>query len=236
MTRSRLSKRLERQSQKTFLLSILGIAFIVFALIKFGMPLLINFSLLLTGKDTGDFKSQNSASFVPPPVLDPLFDATNSAQIKISGKATKDETIKLYVNGELTDNVKVKDDNGFEFKNVTLKDGENSIRTKAQRENKEESDFSQQIIVVYKKDSPSLTIDSPSDGQSFLKDENSVNVSGKTDLEAKVTVNDFWAIVDDLGQFSYNLSLKIGENQIKIVATDIAGNKTQKEIKVSYSP
>lgn len=236
MTRSRLSRKLERQSQKTFLLSILGIAVIVFVLIKFGMPMLINFSLLLTGKDTAVFKSKNSASFVPPPVLDPLFDATNSAQINISGKASKDETIKLYVNGELIDKIKANDDNTFEFKNVALKDGENSIRTKAQRENKEESDFSQQIIVVYKKDPPSLTIDSPSDGQSFSKDENSANVSGKTDSSTKVTINDFWAIVDDTGNFSYNLSLKEGENQIKIVTTDIAGNKTQKEIKVNYSP
>lgn len=236
MNRSRLSRRIEKQSQKTFLLSILGIALIVFALIKFGMPLLINFSLLLAGKDTTDFKSQNSASFVPPPVLDPLFDATNSAEISISGKANKDETVKLYVNGELADNVKVKDDNGFEFKNVVLKDGENSIRTKAQKDNKEESDFSKETIVIYKKEPPILSVDSPTDRQSFSKDENLIIVSGKTDAGTKVTINDFWAIADDTGNFSYHLSLKEGENQIKIVATDIAGNKTQKEIKVNYSP
>jgi len=62
-----------------------------------------------------------------------------------------------------------------------------------------------------------------------------LHVHGKTDPNVKVTINDFWAIVDDSGNYSYNLSLKSGDNPIKIVATDDAGNNTEKDLKISYS-
>ena len=48
-------------------------------------------------------------------------------------------------------------------------------------------------------------------------------------------MNEFWAIVDAGGNFSYTLPLQNGENTIKVVATDEAGNKTEYEVKVTYS-
>jgi bacillopeptidase F len=79
-------------------------------------------------------------------------------------------------------------------------------------------------------------VTSPTDGQTFAKDQGSVQVSGKTDNNVKITVNGFWAIVDDSNNFSYALPLQGGENQIKVVAEDKAGNTTQKDIKVTYNP
>lgn len=237
MTRSRLSRRLDKQNQKSIFFSILGIIVVLFILIKFGIPLLINFSLFISNfnKDSSSIKN-NSLSFVAPPVLDPLFNATPSAEINISGKALPDQTINLYLNGELTDKKETKDKEDFKFENVILKPGENTIMAKAVTEDNKESNFSAPITVIYKKDPPKLEISSPSDGQSFSKEEKSVNVSGKSDADIKVTVNDFWAIVDTEGNFSYTLKLNDGENKIKVAATDQAGNKTEKEIKVNYSP
>lgn len=238
MKRSRLSRRLESQSKKSFYFSILGILIILFILVRFGIPLLINFSLFISGsKSSSESENSNSASFVAPPVIDPLpYDATSSAQISISGKAFPEQTINLYINDELVDKVSVIDNDSFIFKDIILKPGENSIKTKALADDKKQSDYSNTITVSLKKEPPALSVDSPSDNQSFPKDENTANVSGKTDPGVKVTVNDFWAIVDSDGKFSYTLKLHDGDNQIKIIATDDAGNKTEKEIKVTYSP
>jgi outer membrane lipopolysaccharide assembly protein LptE/RlpB len=48
-------------------------------------------------------------------------------------------------------------------------------------------------------------------------------------------VNGFWAVVDDNNNFSYTLPLQSGDNQIKIVAIDQAGNKAEKDLKVNFS-
>ncbi|MBI2443500.1 MAG: hypothetical protein HYV40_06395, partial [Candidatus Levybacteria bacterium] len=77
----------------------------------------------------------------------------------------------------------------------------------------------------------------PADGQSFNGGDNrTITVSGKTTDDAKVTVNGFWAVMQPDGMFRYRLTLQDGENQIKIVSTDEANNKTEKSLKVTYAP
>ena len=234
MNRSRLSRRIEQKTKKNLLLSILGIILVLLLVFKFGLPLLINLSLFLSG-GKGDAQLENkNPSFIAPPILNSLPLATSSASIIISGVASKDQTIKLYINDDLINTAKAQDDGSFSFKE-TIKPGENFIKAKAAVDDKD-SEFSDTIIAVYKNAPPSLNLNSPTDAQSFSKDQNLVEVKGTTDSEVRVTVNGFWAITDDSGEFSYRLLLQNGENKIKIIATDLAGNKTEKEIKVTYNP
>lgn len=237
MDRSRLSRRLKRRTEKTLLLSILGIILILFLLVKFGIPLIVNFTLLISGSknDSSTVSSKNDSSFVMPPVLNPLPTATNSAKISVSGIALPKQIIILYLNDKMQDKTKVKNDNRFSFEDLILSEGENVIKAKA-ADNDNESSFSESIIIVYKNTPPNLSINSPSDGQSFSKDENSITVSGKTDPGVKITINDLWAIVDANGDYSKELLLKEGENNITIIAIDEAGNKAELKIKINYSP
>lgn len=234
---SRLTKRLERKSRKNIALSLLGITAIFFLIFKFGIPLLANATLFIsaTKEETKKEKINDAKSYIQTPKLDPLQNATNSANIKISGEGSKNQTIVLYINKGLIDKINVDKNSKFVFKNVELEKGENIIQVRAIEKDKK-SNYSEEVIVVLKKDPPSLTIDSPSNDQSFSKEENTAKVSGKTDTTSKITVNDHWVIVDSGGNFSYNLPLKNGENKIKIVATDDAGNKKEEERKVNYSP
>lgn len=238
INRSRLSRRLEKQTKKTLFFSLLGIIIVFLFLGKFGIPILVNLSLFMGQKNAVESSLKDSNFYISPPTLNPLIEATNSAQITISGFASKDETINLYINDQLIDKARTKNDGTFVFQDVTLSKGENTVRVKALIEDREkrESEFSPSYSVTLKNEPPMLTLDTPSNGQSFSKDENSINVSGKTEAGNKVTVNGFWAIVDESGKFSYNLSLRNGDNEIVVVATDIAGNKTEMERKVSYSP
>ena len=235
MARSRLSRRMEQKTKKNLVLSVLGIILVILLIFKFGIPLLINLSLFLSGSRTNQEQSQNhDPSFIAPPILHAFPEATSSANIVVSGVASKNQTINLYINDSLIDSIKSKDDGNFSFKE-TISPGESVIKAKAVVENKE-SEFSQPFTTTFKSAPPSLKISSPSDGQSFSKDQNTANVQGTTDPDVKVTVNGFWAITDSQGLFSYKLPLQNGENKIKIIATDIAGNRAEREIRVIFSP
>lgn len=235
MAKSRLSRRMEQKTKKNLLLNVLGIILVLLLILKFGIPLLINLSLFLSGSKGNLEQSENKdPSFIAPPILNSFPQATSSANIIITGLASKDQTINLYINDNLIDSSKTKDDGSFSFKE-TITPGENTIKAKAIARNKE-SEFSAIITTSFKSAPPSLNISSPSDGQSFSKDQNVTEVKGTTDSDVKITVNGFWAITDDAGNFSYSLLLQNGENKIKIEAVDIAGNRTEKEIKVTYSP
>lgn len=212
-----------------------GIALVIFILIKFGLPLLVNLTLFLSGSKSSEVSTQdNSIQFIPPPIIDPLSSATNSANIIISGNSSPNQIVNLYINSSLIDKVQAKSDGSFTF-TESLIPGENSIKANVAVDNKT-SDFSDTQTVVFKSALPSLTVDSPSDGQVFSKDQNAMQVKGKTDSDVKVTVNDLWVIVDENNNFSYNLPLKNGENPIKVVAIDQAGNKKEIDLKVIYNP
>ncbi len=225
---------MERKSKRNLILAIVGIIIVFFLLFNFGISMLANFSLYISqiGKKADSTKT-NQDTYVAPPVLNPLPSATNSASIVISGNAYKGQTILLYINDEEVGDQLVDSDGTFSFRE-TLKEGKNEISVKA-KEEKNESEFSITETVIYQNKSPELTIDSPSDGQKFGKGDESIQVNGKTDPDTDVTVNGFWAVTDENNHYSYSLRLKDGENTITVVATNIAGNKTEKSVKVNYS-
>lgn len=235
IVRSRLYKRLESRSKKNLFLTLFGIILIVGIIIKFGVPLIINFTLFVSGSgDTNQNVKQEDASFILPPILNPMPNSTNSAEIIVSGTASLNQSVILYINNNIVNKAEVQKNGSFEFREI-LPEKENEIKVKASL-NKKESEFSKTLYISYKNTPPSLNVTFPSDGQSFSKDQNTVEVKGETDDLVKVTVNDFWAITDQGNHFSYTLPLKDGENQIKIIAIDLAGNKTEKDIKVTYNP
>jgi hypothetical protein len=234
MIRSRLTKRLEQKTEKNLILNILGIVVIVFLLFKFGIPLLINFSTFLSSSQSDNKSNTQISPFIAPPVLDSFPQATSSANIIISGMASKNQMINLYLNDNLINSSKTGSDGKFVFK-PTIKTGYNTIYTKVSIDGKE-SASSNIIKTAFKSAPPSLSISSPSDGQSFFRDQNTVEVKGTTDIDVRVTVNGFWAITDNNGNYSYSLLLQNGDNKITTTATDIAGNKVEKTIKINYSP
>lgn len=235
MRRSRLSKNTEKKTRKNILLNLLGIIIILYLLFKFGIGFLVNFSLFLSGSnDQRGLINQNSINYIAPPTLNPLPSATNSARIKVSGKSVKGTTIELFINNDKVEETQTNDKGEFSFDNI-LKDGNNQIKARTSLKDKK-SDFSNILNIIYANSAPNLEINSPQDGGQFKKDQNTVSVTGKTDPGVNVTVNGFWAVINENNNFFYNLPLQNGDNEIKVVAIDQAGNKTEKTIKVNYSP
>ena len=233
MRRSRLSERIEDQTRRNVLLSIIGIVVTLGILWKFGLPFLATASFMLAGGHQ-QATEKEKPTYVAPPTLHDTFSATNSAKISISGSTIKDATITLFVNNAKVDSVQLKDKNTFSFDEVPLIHGENTLKTQAEIQGVK-SDFSNIVTITYLSKAPELSIESPSDGAEFHKESKTADIKGKTDPGVKVTVNDFWAIVDTDGNYSYSLPLHDGDNDVKVVASDDAGNKTEKQIKVKYS-
>lgn len=237
MERDRLKKKLKRQAARNTVFVLLGVIAIGALLFFYGQQLLINFSLLLANNnsDTVNATSEQDLSYIAPPYLDPAEEATNSARINVTGSTTVDKaTIKLYVNDVLADQTKPNSKNEFRFKNIELEKGSNKLKAKTVTEQGKESGFSDEITITYSDKAPELTIEYPQDGQTLKSNEQ--KITGKTESGATVTVNGFRAIVEPNGAFSYNIKLSDGDNTLKFVTTDSAGNKTEKEIKVKFAP
>ena len=72
--------------------------------------------------------------------------------------------------------------------------------------------------------------------QSSVINSPSIFVKGKTVPQADVFVNDTEAKADSSGNFSVNLNLDEGENNITVLTNDSDGNFAEKELIVSYEP
>lgn len=233
--RSRLSNKAKKKSTQTLILTIIGIILILFILLKYGIPFISDLSFF-TGRatstaDTNQPKVSNE-DFIPIPQVDPLPKATNKDEVTITGTSLSGLTVQLYLNGSRDDEAEVGSDGSFEFK-TKLTDGDNIIKLRAVKNDKE-GEFSSSVTVKYSKKDPELTIESPNDGAN-ISGANPIEVKGHTDQDNTVLVNDFQAIINPDGSWHYNLTLKGGDNEIKIVSTDSAGNKTEKTIHVNYS-
>lgn len=236
MVNTRLKKRTEKQTKRNVLLTIIGTIILLVVLILFGIPLLVNFSLLVERSDNESSTQQNEKTvFIAPPLLDPLFEATNSATTTVTGTAGKRQKVKLFVNNEAAGETSTNEKGEFRFRTVKLDSEENLIKAQA-IDGTNKSKFSNQLTVMYKKDPPKLDISYPSSDQSFSGTNNPIVIKGITDQQAKVTVNGFWAIMDSEGNFEYTANLNAGDNTFKITSIDQAGNKAEKELKISYSP
>jgi len=237
MADSRLARRSINQSKKQLYASLIGIFVVLFIALSFGPTLLgVVGSAIdkITGK-SGQSAIIKSDADVQPPMIDPLPNATPSASISISGRSDyQNGEIELFINDRKEYETKVTDSQTFEFEDVDLSEGDNYIKARTVIGDKK-SDFSEEIRVAYVKSAPKLEVTFPSDKQSFSKTDQQISVRGTTDPDNNITVNGFVAIVDNSGSFSYNLALNSGDNKLTVIATNQAGNRTEKELTVSYS-
>lgn len=204
-----------------------------------GLWTITNVSGLIIGfnekKENGDIK-RNLQSIIPPPTLDSLPQGTDKDTIQIAGHVSSSKgTVEVYLNDNLYKEIAL---SGTDFKLQIkgLKPGENKIEARFVDDTGKTSAFSQSETVNYSKEPPKLDITFPADGASFKRGDEVIEVTGTTDANNLIKVNDFTAIVDDKGNFSYNLRLSEGDNIVTILAINNAGAKTEKKIKVTFSP
>lgn len=224
----------ERNSNKklltSFLILISSLIFAVFV----GLPILAKLAVFISViKKSEVDNNENTAITLFAPILESLPAATNSAIIAIYGSSEKDRNIILYLNSEKTDETITNDEGRFNFRGINLKEGNNKIEVKAKKD-EQESEYAV-LEINFQKEPPKLEILEPNDGQKFLG-EAKISIKGQTDSGVRISVNERLIIINNDGSFNYSVTLKDGENNFKFKATDAAGNVTEKELKINYSP
>jgi len=173
----------------------------------------------------------------PPPLLNPLPEATNSASLVVSGSAEPEAEIKLFLNGEEAERIMVDKEGKFVSSKLSLSQGENTFFARAEGENGVESQDSLRQTIVFDNEAPSLEILSPQDGEVVKgEDKKDITIKGKTAKDALVSINDRKVVVKLDGSFETSYSLVEGKNKIVIVTEDKAGNKTEKTISITFRP
>jgi len=235
MARSRFRNYQDRKERRQIVLTLGGIAGILLFLALFGVKILVGFSLFVDKlRGTTPNSQQQSQVILLPPQLDPLPTATYSGEINISGKVKGDVTILLYVNEEQTEKTKAAEDGSFIFQNVQVTDGANVISAKSTDDKDHISELSEVLTILVKKVKPSLEISSPSENAEITGEKQTTTVTGKTESDNSITINDRFVVVKSDGTFSYDLPLNEGEQTITILSKDQAGNETKIERKVKY--
>ncbi|WP_273852181.1 S8 family peptidase [Guptibacillus spartinae] len=154
---------------------------------------------------------------------------TKKKSILVEGETAPSTTVKLYNNGE--EKVTTSSDNDGNFsEEIQLSEGENRLTARASTD-RGMTEESEAVLVILDQEKPELTITSPKDG--WKTNKGSVTVNGEVNDEnlAWVKVNGKKAKVEN-GDYSLRILLEQGENNIKVVAKDKAGNKTKKSITV----
>jgi hypothetical protein len=234
MIESRLSRSVERKLTKKLILTIVGSIGLLVFIGVFGLKILINFSLLVDIIRGNSPTTANSVSIILPPILDPLPTATNSSILTVSGRGKTGLGVAVYLNGKEYRKLQVDENGVFSVRDVTFKEGVNTLHAQLFDTLGNKSDLSATESVTINKKQPTLEISKPNDNDTINGEDNILVVTGKTDEENTVTVNDRIAVVGVNGVFSLRFPLGDGDNTITVTATDPAGNQKKEVRKVTY--
>ncbi len=231
---SRIARTSEKRERRRLTLALLGSVGLLVFLGFFGLRLLVGFSLLVDRLRGGSPPTQTAEqTILIPPTLNPLPKAISTNEITVTGVATEQMTVILYVDDTEAKKATIAQTGTFSF-DLTLEEGTHTISAKIADDKGNTSELSDVTTLVIKKKPPLLDVTQPKDGDTIKGDTNTVLVSGKTEEGSRVTVNERFVIVQSDGSFEINISLAEGENLLRVVATDEAENQTTVERNVSY--
>lgn len=231
----RSARRLARRSRRNFIITLLLVGILIYATIQWVLPSLINSIGFIQSiiKPPKKVVSQENPSLAPP-VLNIPYEATNTSQINIAGYVTTKLKVSIYVDDELKGSTESLEDGSFELKDISLSLGTNNIFGKTSDE-RGESLPSKLIKVIYDNEKPPLEISEPEDGKN-IQGERKLKISGKTENNSIVFINNSQIILDKEGKFESIQTLNDGGNIFTIKAQDLAGNFLEISRRVVFQP
>lgn len=234
---SRMQKIEEKKSKRQAIFFTFLTILLTLVVIFLGIPSLIKMAVFLSNLRSSGQSIETKDTVPPvPPRLQPLAEATQSAKVSLRGFSEPGATIKVFRDNEEISEVLVDKDGQFTVSDITLRVGENRFKTLAIDNAGNESKYSPIISISLDTTPPTLSLTTPTDGKTFYEDEKEILVAGQTETGAQLNINGFYALVDTEGNFAKKIVLEGGENEIKIVAIDNAGNKAEIITTVTYTP
>ncbi|QQG43820.1 MAG: hypothetical protein HYW86_02975 [Candidatus Roizmanbacteria bacterium] len=232
---SRLSSYQQKQFRNKLIFYILCISTLVILLLTFGLKLIVNTTLFISGLTSDKKNSQATEKkddFYGILNIDDLPVATNSANLSVSGYSSNFDKIEFYLNNEKVKEISLKSSEIFNEEIGDLKLGTNEIYLKAATKKSKDEKKSQLFTVLYKNEKPKLEITEPSDSSKTTQ--SSIKLAGRTESEIYIKVSRLPLVTDSNGNFQTTVNLNPGENKIVVTAEDNAGNIETKTITVIY--
>lgn len=232
--RLRSTRRQSRKARTRFIFTLVLSGALIFATITWVLPTFINgLSFVMNVvKPNAPINAKSIKTSLAPPVLNIPYEATSTAVINVAGYAISKTKVQIFVDEKVAGETQSGEDGSFEVKNVSLNLGANSIFGKTVEE-ETESLPSKTIKVFFDNEKPILDIYEPGDNTEVHGDKK-IKVSGKTEKQAKVFVNDQRLITNSDGIFSLDYPLQDGENILTVKAEDEALNFTEIQRRVIF--
>ncbi|MFH1601895.1 MAG: Ig-like domain-containing protein [Candidatus Shapirobacteria bacterium] len=226
----------DKNSQRLAILLGLTTVLIIVGILLGGIPLLMGLANLLGNINNSDQEITQEDTVPPvPPTFFAVTEATNSAILKLSGSSEPESKVEIYLNNNLLLATQADEQGLFSVEKVTLEKGTNTLTAKALDASENQSQNSEEAKIVFDDQPPQLEITAPEDKSTVYSQ--TVEVKGISESEnIKITVNDRLVVIEKEGEFTYPYELSQGENKITVVAEDLAGNQTEKELTVNYQP
>ncbi len=236
---SRLRAYKEKQiKKKLFIVSILTTSIFTFVFL-YGLNYLPSWVEFITNLVNRQAKVTTQIAEKPlPPSLDPIPEYVNESKIKIQGTALPGSIIKLFLDGNFLGETVVDKQGSFSYLPTSkIADGKHKLTSLVVAQ-QQESDLSEPINFILDTTEPELVIESPeADNQINLTadDDKIIKVTGQSESGVKVEVNQRLAKVSVDGSFEVDIPVEAGEQEIKAVSTDKAGNQKEVTIKVTVN-
>jgi bacillopeptidase F len=230
MKSRRYSTRLKKEKRK-LVYTLLAIIGLMLFLVVFGIKIFSFFSILVD-RMKGEEKVTTQPTVLSPPILEPLPEATNSGTLQLQGTAKAGSIVIIYNNNQEVYKDTIKSDS-FIIPIKAFK-GENVISSKQVDTTGVMSELSNVVTSVIETEGPKLSIEYPENNSTITSSSNIIEVKGSTDESADITINGRIPIVGPNGSFKVELTLQEGNNDIEIIAHDIAGNETKQKLSVTW--
>ncbi|TCS95440.1 bacillopeptidase F [Hazenella coriacea] len=155
---------------------------------------------------------------------------TNKSEVKVEGTSAPGVNVSVMNNGKVVATVEPTAQGTYSA-NITLNKGENTLTVKSTTD-KGSTDPSDPVKVILDQTAPTISIDKPVNH--FKTNQQAVTIVGQASDQYlhEVVVNGAKAKLNADGTYSHRMLLENGENVIKVVAKDRAGNAAETQVKV----
>lgn len=235
-----MSSRLERIRSKRA--GKQGVWFLVIALalvlvtIFWGLPALARLAGNMIATDSTP--NQKYELKPTPPIISDIPEATHSATVAINGYAQPGIDVVMYLNGAEIGRKLTSESGTFTFQNVPINSGDNSVYAYTSTAQGMMSEKSKEYTITLDNEKPTVTLDSPKDGDVFRGSSQRIATftGGVNEEGAKVYIGERMAILSSDGTFNLPYQLVEGDQEVAVKAVDLAGNEAVTTIKLRWEP
>ncbi|NCN58546.1 hypothetical protein COW99_01360 [Candidatus Roizmanbacteria bacterium CG22_combo_CG10-13_8_21_14_all_38_20] len=235
MTKSRLQQKYRKKTAISLLLSLLLIVGLAAGSMFYLPELILGIttinSKIFSRSQNIDANASNDTIAPSIPNLEPLSEATSKNSLTITGTSESGAKVHLYRNDSQISTTSVDSAGDFSFDDIKLVADKNEFYVVSEDFSGNKSKPSTAYLIILQIQGPPLTATGAVDNSN-----GKAIISGETDSSATVTVSGRRAIVTRSGSFTLELKLNSGENKLLVTATDQAGNTTEQELVLNYSP